>query len=229
MFANLLIFEFFLLKGITQHIGAFVVSLDSEKKSKELKTDTKRRLEDLVVFLDTPGHKAFSAMRERGSSMTDIVVLVVAADDGVMEQTIESINFAQKAGVPIIVAINKIDKPGADVMRVKQELLEYGLMAPDWGGDTEFVEISAKQRTNLDSLLGYLILSLLARTRDPSTRTRHLFTTSFKEVAIISHSPGLTAVISPVESTDAILVSLLVQVIFFSVDEISIKVPYIRS
>ena len=109
--------------GITQHIGASVVSINGQK----------------ITFLDTPGHEAFTAMRMRGANSTDIAILVVAADDGVMPQTVEAINHAKAAGVEIIVAINKIDKPGANVERVKQELTEYELIPEDWGGSTVFV------------------------------------------------------------------------------------------
>ena len=128
--------------GITQHIGAYHVS-------------TKR---GEIVFLDTPGHEAFTAMRARGAEVTDIVVLVVAADDGVMEQTREAINHAKAAKVPIMVAVNKIDKPGAEPDRVKRELSEQGLIAEDWGGDTTFVHVSAKTRQGLDDLLELLAL-----------------------------------------------------------------------
>ena len=128
--------------GITQHIGAYHVS-------------TKR---GEIVFLDTPGHEAFTAMRARGAEVTDIVVLVVAADDGVMEQTREAINHAKAAKVPIMVAVNKIDKPGAEPDRVKRELSEHGLIAEDWGGDTTFVHVSAKTRQGLDDLLELLAL-----------------------------------------------------------------------
>lgn len=129
--------------GITQHIGAYKVHVtkpDSPAFGRE------------IVFLDTPGHEAFTRMRARGAKVTDIVVIVVAADDGVMPQTIEAIDHARAAKVPIIVAINKIDKPGADSNRVKQQLAERGLQLVGWGGDVEFVEVSAKQRINLDGL-----------------------------------------------------------------------------
>jgi len=128
--------------GITQHIGAYDVELDGRK----------------ISFLDTPGHEAFTSMRSRGAQVTDVVILVVAADDGVMPQTKEAINHAKAAGVPIIVAINKIDKPDATPDRVKQELTEYELVPEDWGGDTIFVEVSAKQKTNLDQLLEMILL-----------------------------------------------------------------------
>ena len=123
--------------GITQHIGAYQVLCNDRK----------------IVFLDTPGHEAFTAMRARGAQVTDIAILVVAADDGVMPQTIEAINHAKAANVPIIVAINKIDKPGANPMRVKQELLEHGLVSRDFGGNTTMVEVSAKKNIGINDLL----------------------------------------------------------------------------
>lgn len=129
--------------GITQHIGAYQITLKNG---------------DHITFLDTPGHEAFTAMRSRGAKATDIVVLVVAADDGIKAQTIEALNHAKAAEVPIIVAINKIDKPGADVIRVKQELLQHGLVPEDLGGDTLIVEVSAKQKTNLDILEETILL-----------------------------------------------------------------------
>jgi len=128
--------------GITQHIGASVVEYKGKK----------------IVFLDTPGHEAFTALRARGAQVTDIAVLVVAADDGVMPQTVEAINHAKAADVPIIVAINKIDKPEANVERVKQQLSEYGLIPEEWGGDTVMVPISAKRRQGIDDLLEMILL-----------------------------------------------------------------------
>jgi translation initiation factor IF-2 len=128
--------------GITQHIGAYTVAVRGKQ----------------VTFLDTPGHEAFTAMRGRGAKITDIVILVVAADDGVMPQTIEAINHAKAASVPIIVAINKIDKPGANSDRVKNVLSEHGLISESWGGDTIMVEVSAKEKTGLDILLEMILL-----------------------------------------------------------------------
>ena len=128
--------------GITQHIGAYAVDVNKRK----------------VVFLDTPGHEAFTMMRARGAKVTDVVILVVAADDGVMPQTKEAIDHARAANVPIIVAINKIDKPDANPERVKQALAEVGLLAEDWGGDTVMVPVSAKKRENLDALLEMVLL-----------------------------------------------------------------------
>ena len=129
--------------GITQHIGAYVVSIKGQK----------------ITFLDTPGHEAFTAMRMRGANATDIAVLVVAADDGVMPQTVEAINHAKAAGVEIIVAINKIDKPSANVERVKQELSEYELIPEDWGGSTIFVPVSAKTHDGIEDLLEMILLT----------------------------------------------------------------------
>ncbi|MBE3596056.1 MAG: translation initiation factor IF-2 [Hydrogenibacillus sp.] len=128
--------------GITQHIGAYQVDVDGRK----------------ITFLDTPGHEAFTAMRARGAKVTDITVLVVAADDGVMPQTVEAINHAKDAGVPIIVAVNKIDKPSANPDRVKQELAEHGLIPEAWGGDTIFVHVSALKGQGIDELLEMILL-----------------------------------------------------------------------
>ncbi|HET6671220.1 MAG TPA: translation initiation factor IF-2, partial [Pyrinomonadaceae bacterium] len=136
--------------GITQHIGAYSVQVPNP----ENKAETRR-----VVFLDTPGHEAFTMMRARGAKATDIVVLVVAADDGVMPQTIEAIEHSRAAKVPIIVAINKIDKPDANPDRVKQELAQQGLSPVEWGGETEMVQVSAKKRQNIDTLLETILLS----------------------------------------------------------------------
>ena len=136
--------------GITQHIGAYSVFVANPDNPKE-----QRR----VVFLDTPGHEAFTMMRARGAKATDVVILVVAADDGVMPQTIEAIDHSKAAGVPIIVAINKIDKPDANPDKVKQGLAGLGLQPIDWGGDVEMVPVSAKKRENLDLLLETVLLS----------------------------------------------------------------------
>ena len=128
--------------GITQHIGAYQTDVDGRK----------------LTFLDTPGHEAFTAMRARGAKITDIAVLVVAADDGVMPQTKESISHARAAEVPIVVAINKIDVPDSNPDRVKTELASEGLQPEDWGGETQFALVSAKQQTNFDELLERILL-----------------------------------------------------------------------
>lgn len=128
--------------GITQHIGAYQIRVDDKQ----------------ITFLDTPGHEAFTTMRARGADVTDIAIIVVAADDGVMPQTVEAINHAKAADVPIIVAVNKIDKPAANTDRVKQELMEHELISEDWGGDTIFVEISAKFNQNIEELLEMILL-----------------------------------------------------------------------
>ena len=146
--------------GITQHIGAYMVSINGEK----------------ITFLDTPGHEAFTAMRMRGANSTDIAILVVAADDGVMPQTVEAINHAKAAGVEIIVAVNKIDKPAANIERVKQEMTEYELIPVDWGGSTEFVPVSAKSGEGIDTLLETVILTseILELKANPNRNARGL-------------------------------------------------------
>ncbi len=133
--------------GITQHIGAYQVVTSLEDVNRP------------ITFIDTPGHEAFTAMRARGAKSTDIAVLVVAADDGVMPQTVEAINHAQAAGVPIVVAVNKIDVEGANPDKIRQQLTEYNLVAEEYGGETMFVDISAKQGTNIDSLLEAILLT----------------------------------------------------------------------
>ncbi|KAF5030802.1 Translation initiation factor IF-2 [anaerobic digester metagenome] len=144
--------------GITQHIGAYHVTTARGD----------------IVFLDTPGHEAFTAMRARGAQVTDIVVLVVAADDGVMDQTREAVNHSRAAGVPIVVAVNKIDKPDANPDRVKRELGELGLVPEDWGGETIFANVSAKQKLGLDELLEMILLQaeVLQLSANPSKRAR---------------------------------------------------------
>ena len=127
--------------GITQHIGAYQVDVGDSK----------------VVFLDTPGHEAFTQMRARGAKVTDVAILVVAADDGVMPQTVEALNHAKAAQVPIVVAVNKIDKPGANVEKIKQQLTEYGIVSEEWGGENIFVEVSALQRLGIDNLLAAIL------------------------------------------------------------------------
>lgn len=146
--------------GITQHIGAYVVNVDGQK----------------ITFLDTPGHEAFTSMRMRGANSTDIAILVVAADDGVMPQTIEAINHAKAAGIEIIVAINKIDKPSANIDRVKQELAEHELVAEDWGGSTTFVPVSAHTKEGIDELLEMILLTadILELKANPKRNARGL-------------------------------------------------------
>ncbi|HCM92532.1 MAG TPA: translation initiation factor IF-2, partial [Lachnospiraceae bacterium] len=146
--------------GITQHIGAYVVKVGDQK----------------ITFLDTPGHEAFTAMRMRGANSTDIAILVVAADDGVMPQTVEAINHAKAAGIEIIVAVNKIDKPSANVDRVKQELSEYELIPEDWGGSTVFVPVSAKSGEGIDNLLDMILLTadILELKANPKRKARGL-------------------------------------------------------
>jgi translation initiation factor IF-2 len=146
--------------GITQHIGAYQVHHDGRE----------------ITFIDTPGHEAFTAMRARGAQMTDVVVLVVAADDGVMPQTVEALNHAKAAGVPIVVAVNKIDKEEADPRRVRQQMAEQGVVPAEWGGENEFVDISAKARQNLDQLLETILLvaDIQELKADPEARARGL-------------------------------------------------------
>jgi translation initiation factor IF-2 len=133
--------------GITQHIGAYQVHFEHEG------------IDRAITFIDTPGHEAFTAMRARGAKVTDIAVLVVAADDGVMPQTIEALNHAQAAGVPVVVAVNKVDKEGSNPQKIRQQLTEYNLVAEEYGGETMFVDVSAKQRINIDALLEAILLT----------------------------------------------------------------------
>jgi translation initiation factor IF-2 len=144
--------------GITQHIGAYQVHVNGRE----------------ITFIDTPGHEAFTAMRARGAQVTDIAVLVVAADDGVKPQTVEALDHARAAGVPIIVAVNKVDKPEADPQRVRQQMVELGVVPAEWGGTVEFVDVSAKARTNLDGLLETIVLvaDLEELNADPEGRAR---------------------------------------------------------
>ena len=146
--------------GITQHIGAYTVNVKGQS----------------ITFLDTPGHEAFTAMRMRGANSTDIAILVVAADDGVMPQTVEAINHAKAAGIEIIVAVNKIDKPGANIDKVKQEMTEYELIPVDWGGSTEFVPVSAKSGEGIDTLLETILLTaeIMELKANPHRRARGL-------------------------------------------------------
>ena len=146
--------------GITQHIGAYTVNVGGQS----------------ITFLDTPGHEAFTAMRMRGANSTDIAILVVAADDGVMPQTVEAINHAKAAGIEIIVAVNKIDKPGANIDRVKQEMTEYELIPVDWGGSTEFVPVSAKTGEGISTLLETVLLTaeIMELKANPNRRARGL-------------------------------------------------------
>ena len=133
--------------GITQHIGAYQVTTEVDSQERK------------ITFIDTPGHEAFTAMRARGAETTDLVVLVVAADDGVKPQTTEALNHAQAAGVPIVVAVNKIDKEGADPARVRSQLTEYGLVAEEFGGTTLFVDVSARERRGIEDLLEAIVLT----------------------------------------------------------------------
>ncbi len=144
--------------GITQKIGAYQITKNNKK----------------ITFVDTPGHEAFTDMRARGTQVTDIAILVVAADDGVMPQTVEALSHAKAAKVPIIVAVNKIDKPEANSLKIKQELMEHGLVSVEWGGDVEFVEVSAKQRLNLDELLETILLTaeILELKANPKKRAK---------------------------------------------------------
>jgi translation initiation factor IF-2 len=135
--------------GITQHIGAYTIAVPHPERKTELAQ---------ITFLDTPGHAAFSSMRARGADVTDIVVLVVAANDGVMPQTLEALAHAKAAKVPILVAVNKIDHPNANALRVRQQLQEKGLVPDDWGGDTIFVECSAVTKQGVDKLLEMILL-----------------------------------------------------------------------
>ena len=144
--------------GITQHIGAYQAHVGERE----------------ITFIDTPGHEAFTAMRARGASVTDIAVLVVAADDGVMPQTLEALDHAKAANVPIVVAVNKVDKEDADPNRVRTQMVEHGIIPSEWGGDFEFVDVSAKAHQNLDSLLDTLLVvaDLEDLKGDPTGRAR---------------------------------------------------------
>jgi translation initiation factor IF-2 len=151
--------------GITQHIGAYTISVPHPERKKELAQ---------ITFLDTPGHAAFSSMRARGANVTDIVVLVVAANDGVMPQTIEAVNHAKAAKVPILVAVNKIDHPNANPMKVRQQLQDKGLVPDDWGGETIFVDVSALTKQGVDKLLEMILLQadLLELKANPNRRAK---------------------------------------------------------
>ena len=143
--------------GITQHIGAYKITAPDGND---------------VVFLDTPGHEAFTAMRARGAQATDIVILVVAADDGVMQTTIEALNHAKDAEVPIIVAVNKIDKPGANPERIRQQLSEHGLIPEAWGGETIYVDVSARTKVGIEQLLADDLRCRRSCSSSRPTRTR---------------------------------------------------------
>ena len=151
--------------GITQHIGAYTISVPHPERKKELAQ---------ITFLDTPGHAAFSSMRARGANVTDIVVLVVAANDGVMPQTIEALNHAKAAKVPILVAVNKMDHPNANPLKVRQQLQDKGLVPDDWGGDTIFVDVSALTKQGVDKLLEMILLQaeLLELKANPDRRAK---------------------------------------------------------
>src|SRR5438270_5027960 len=150
--------------GITQHIGAYTISFPHPDRKENLQ----------ITFLDTPGHAAFSAMRARGANVTDIVVLVVAANDGVMPQTLEALSHAKAAKVPILVAVNKMDHPNANAMKVRQQLQDKGLVPDDWGGDTIFVDVSALTKQGIDKLLDMLLLQadLLELKANPNRRAK---------------------------------------------------------
>ena len=154
--------------GITQHIGAYTISFPHPERKKELAQ---------ITFLDTPGHAAFSSMRARGANVTDIVVLVVAANDGVMPQTLEALSHARAAKVPILVAVNKMDHPNANALKVRQQLQDKGLVPDDWGGDTIFVEVSALTKQGVDKLIEMILLQadlleLKANPEPPRQRQR---------------------------------------------------------
>ena len=165
--------------GITQHIGAYTVKANGEQ----------------ITFLDTPGHEAFTAMRMRGAQSTDIAILVVAADDGVMPQTVEAINHAKAAGISIIVAVNKIDKPSANIDKVKQELAEYELVAEDWGGDTIFVPVSAHTKEGIDTLLEMILLEaeVCELKANPNRKARGLVIEAQLDISFM-HSSNFSSV-----------------------------------
>jgi translation initiation factor IF-2 len=156
--------------GITQHIGAYQIHHDHDGVNRA------------ITFIDTPGHEAFTAMRARGAKVTDIAVLVVAADDGIMPQTIEALNHAQAADVPIVVAVNKIDKEGAKPDKVRQQLTEYNLIAEEYGGDTIFVNVSAKKGEGVDALIDSILL-----TADAAIDLRAIAADDARGVAIEAH------------------------------------------
>src|SRR2546427_7372648 len=151
--------------GITQHIGAYTISIPHPERKNELQQ---------ITFLDTPGHAAFSSMRARGANVTDIVVLVVAANDGVMPQTIEALSHARAAKVPILVAVNKMDHPNANALRVRQQLQDKGLVPDDWGGDTIYVDVSALTKQGVDKLIEMILLQadLLELKANPNRRAK---------------------------------------------------------
>src|SRR5205809_7483429 len=151
--------------GITQHIGAYTISIPHPERKNDLQQ---------ITFLDTPGHAAFSAMRARGANVTDLVVLVVAANDGVMPQTLEALSHAQAAKVPILVAVNKIDHPNANPLKVRQQLQDRGLVPDDWGGDTLFVDVSGLTKQGVDKLIEMLLLQadLLELKANPNRRAK---------------------------------------------------------